>query len=130
MQTTPAKPCGYCGSLLHWPYQCFKNPYLKKFGWNGSKSHHIPKSRAGQSVHVKLWARTRRVWFINNLAEFYTCHYCGKSLMPYETTLDHKSPRSRSPELRYEQDNLVPCCWVCNRLKGSVSHEEYKHICH
>lgn len=129
MQRTPSKPCTYCESLTHYPFQCYKNPYLKKFGWKGSKS---PQRRAGlkPGVNAKLWDRARRTWFIDNMAEHYTCHYCGKRLLPYETTLDHMEPRSLSPHLRYEQKNLVPSCWSCNVLKGSTPHSKYVHTCH
>jgi hypothetical protein len=40
-----------------------------------------------------------------------------------ETTLDHVIPRSRAPELRYDPNNLRPCCWTCNSKKGSRVYE-------
>lgn len=120
----PRKPCGYCESTMHFPYQCFKNPHLKKYGWKGSKSTHTPKVRKGQSKHQKLWNRTRREWFIANPQEFYNCYICGLSLMPWETTLDHVRSRSRYPELRYVMENLQPCCWDCNTRKGSKDLDE------
>lgn len=126
MQRTPKKPCGYCESLNHFPYQCFKNPFLKKFGWKGSKSKRLPKTKRNHSSHATLWIRTRRQWFIENPAEFYVCYICDKSLMPYETTLDHVKSRSRHPELRYVMSNLKPCCWTCNSEKGSKDIEEVR----
>lgn len=123
----PKKPCGYCDSLTHWPYQCYKNPYLKKFGWQGSKLYDNTrvqkklKKRGKQHVN---WMRTRRQWFIENLAESYECYLCGRYLEPYETTLDHVIPRSRAPHLRYEMSNLKPCCWSCNTEKGSKVYEQ------
>jgi 5-methylcytosine-specific restriction endonuclease McrA len=43
--------------------------------------------------------------------------------MPKETTLDHIKSRSRHPELRLELSNLAPCCWRCNKEKGSKELE-------
>lgn len=125
--SVPTKPCKFCGTLTHWPYQCYKNPYLKKFGWKGSRLYNVPKVqktlRRRGKAHVN-WMRTRRQWFIENPAEYYTCYICNKSLMPYETTLDHVIPRSRAPHLRYEMSNLRPCCYLCNSEKGSKVYED------
>lgn len=122
----PTKPCKFCGTLTHWPYQCFKNPYLKKYGWQGSKAWDNPKTRKAlkkRGKHYVIWMKTRTQWFIENPAEYYNCYICGKSLMPYETTLDHVIPRSRAPHLRYDMSNLKPCCGLCNQEKGSKVYE-------
>lgn len=81
----------------------------------------------------KKWLSTRSAWLKANQPDYkgcYTCHYCGKSVDYTIITLDHLIPRSRAPELRYELSNLVPCCSSCNRLKGSVAHDEYLHTCY
>lgn len=125
----PSKPCGYCESLNHWPYQCYRNPYLKKYGWKGSKNFDNPKTRKTLKSRGKgwlIWEKTRKQWFIENAADYYVCYLCRKGLMPYETTLDHIKPRSSHPELREEMSNLAPCCTKCNRDKGSQSLENYK----
>lgn len=109
----PSKPCKWCGSLNHWPYQCFYNPKPRK----KIKLH-------GQ--HYSMWEHTRNKWFKDNWAESYECYLCGRYLLPTETTLDHIKPRSSNPELRYEMSNLAPCCMTCNTLKGSQSLENYK----
>jgi 5-methylcytosine-specific restriction endonuclease McrA len=62
-------------------------------------------------------------------AERYTCYLqispdCPGTMRPEHTTLDHIQSRSRHPELRYVQDNLAPCCWACNELKGSKSVDQ------
>ena len=76
------------------------------------------------------WIKTKAGWFETNKAPYYFCHYCGKMMTRSQLTLDHKIPRSRAPELRYAKKNLVPACWTCNGLKGSVAHDEYVHECH
>jgi len=127
MRTEP-KPCKYCEGTNHYPYQCWKNPYLKKYGWKGSLNYKtytkvVPKRR---SKAIKLWRITRRQWFIDHAQESYECYLCGKYLTPIETTLDHVKPRSGNPSLRYEHENLQPCCWSCNTQKGSMSLEQYR----
>lgn len=116
------RPCNYCKVPGHYPYQCSSNPYLKKYGWRGSKGYDNPKAIKSLKKRGKQyinWVRTRREWFINNPAESYICYLCGKYLLPNETTLDHVLPRSRNPELRYKFSNLKPCCYDCNIKKGS-----------
>lgn len=78
----------------------------------------------------KKWLETKDNWFATNKAPYYFCHYCGKLMTRSQLTLDHKIPRSRAPELRYAKKNLVPCCFTCNSLKGSIDHDSYKHECH
>ncbi|MGA3211701.1 MAG: HNH endonuclease [Terriglobales bacterium] len=46
-----------------------------------------------------------------------TCQYCETTLASGELTLDHVIPRSRGGASTWE--NLVACCHVCNRRKGS-----------
>lgn len=74
--------------------------------------------------------KTRAKWFAAHPAEWYLCHYCGRMLTKVETTLDHKISRSSAPHLKHDFDNLVPCCWPCNGLKGSISHDMYAHTCY
>lgn len=112
----PKKPCKYCKGLGHWPFQCFQNP-------DGKRKYVKPGKQA------LAWQQTRRNWFWDNQASFYICHYCGKQMLPGETTLDHKIPRSRAPHLRHDYDNIVTCCLRCNTLKGSVAHDDYVHLC-
>lgn len=71
------------------------------------------------------WMETKNEWFQKNPAAVYICNYCGKEMTKEETTLDHKLSRSRRPDLRFDLDNLVPCCWNDNYKKGSLSSEEY-----
>jgi len=50
---------------------------------------------------------------------YYECYICLKWVDYTEVTLDHVIPRSRAPHLRYDLDNLRPCCGTCNSNKGS-----------
>jgi hypothetical protein len=44
---------------------------------------------------------------------------CPQLLTVQTLTLDHVIPRSRRPDLRYNDDNIKPACWDCNSEKGS-----------
>jgi 5-methylcytosine-specific restriction endonuclease McrA len=48
------------------------------------------------------------------------CHYCYEHLSWETITLDHKIPRSQSGS--DEPANLLPCCRVCNSIKGARSY--------
>lgn len=48
------------------------------------------------------------------------CSPLCKKILTIETlTLDHIIPRSRRPDLRYEDSNMQPACFFCNSEKGS-----------
>lgn len=49
------------------------------------------------------------------------CHYCGKQ----GHTVDHKKPRSKGG--CSTPANLVCCCTKCNRKKGMMDYNEFKH---
>jgi 5-methylcytosine-specific restriction endonuclease McrA len=99
---------------VHLEFQC---PLLPK----------TPLKQVGKSH--KKWMQTRKQWLEVNTYPVHTCHYCRKVVTTSEMTLDHKVPRSRAPELRYDFGNLVPACASCNGLKGSVDHDHYRHEC-
>ena len=51
------------------------------------------------------------------------CIYCGCS-SPLILTIDHKIPLSRGGE--DTDKNKQVCCFICNQLKGSLTHLEFK----
>lgn len=51
------------------------------------------------------------------------CAYCKCSLDEYSRTLDHLYPKSRGGKL--SNDNKMPCCGDCNKLKGSMNIDEF-----
>ncbi len=61
------------------------------------------------------------------------CEYCSKELIwiarqtkksSGATNLDRKDSKQN-----YSRENLVPCCWECNRIKGNVyTYDEMKII--
>jgi 5-methylcytosine-specific restriction endonuclease McrA len=51
------------------------------------------------------------------------CAYCKCSLDEYSRTVDHLYPKSRGGKL--SNDNKMPSCGDCNKLKGSMDIEEF-----
>jgi 5-methylcytosine-specific restriction endonuclease McrA len=45
-----------------------------------------------------------------------TCQYCGKAFSKQELSIDHVIPRSYGGKSTWE--NVVCCCFTCNRTKG------------
>lgn len=113
----PKKACRVCGEFGHYSFQCFK----------GKKAQIVTKRLHPGGKYFKQWQLTRKTWFRNNPpdhAGYYLCYLrisprCFGAMKKVETTLDHIKSRSRYPELRFDQNNLAPCCPPCNELKGS-----------
>lgn len=61
------------------------------------------------------------------------CHYCGSELIYHEHSKVWNVNNSRAHQLdrkdnnlAYAIDNVVPCCWECNRLKSDrFSYKEF-----
>lgn len=76
---------------------------------------------------VRLNRLVKRPHFQRKLTRFevfnrdkYTCQYCRRETK--ELTLDHVVPRSRGGQHSWE--NVVSCCFTCNRRKaGRTPHE-------
>lgn len=54
------------------------------------------------------------------------CAYCSKWIDFADFSLDHDIPVSRGGSL--ELSNLAICCDECNRIKGSLSGNEYRAL--
>ena len=58
-------------------------------------------------------------WVVENIFTM-PCHYCGKEGWDVIgcDRIDNSLPHT--------QDNVVPCCFECNRKRGLKSYEEFK----
>lgn len=96
----------------------------------------------GQSGLVQAWnlyrrkAKDRGIEFKLTREEAFAlfkmdCYYCGvvpsniaKSNTTYGGCLYSGIDRL-DPTLGYVTGNVVPCCWNCNRMKGTLQHGEF-----
>lgn len=85
-----------------------KRSYIKR------KTRLNPIGRIGRQ-----WVETRHEWIKIHAGEVWSCYICGTPLTLETLTLDHVKSRGRHPELRFDMDNLKPCCMSCNMAKGS-----------
>lgn len=53
-----------------------------------------------------------------------TCSYCGCSIDDFSRTIDHLVPKSRGGIL--SNDNKVPSCGDCNKMKGDMDVVEFE----
>lgn len=67
---------------------------------------------------------------------FLPCNYCGS--LPANKLFNSKHKfialvngidRLDSSQ-GYEKDNVVPCCWICNKAKGAATYEEFMNWIH
>lgn len=83
--------------------------------------------------------RNKKVPFTLTFEEFKSiisdnnCHYCGDELTYHLHSKVWNENKSRAHQLDrkdnsrgYEVNNVVPCCWTCNRLKSDAfTYEEF-----
>jgi len=50
-----------------------------------------------------------------------TCYYCGSQ--DREMTKDHITPKTHGG--KSVKENIVDCCFVCNRTKGCMTAEQF-----
>lgn len=120
-----SKRCKYCPGTDHTSFYCRLKPRA---------AIRAKKNPKAIGKYGKQWLITRATWFSRNPRERYECYLklapnCWGTMGQEHTTLDHIKSRSRHPELRFDLDNLAPCCWPCNVAKGSKDltqlREEY-----
>lgn len=55
------------------------------------------------------------------------CHYCGD---PPDGRIHRFLGVDRVDNSKdYELGNCVPCCWPCNKAKGTMAHDEFLALC-
>jgi transposase len=126
------------------------NKRLRKYNIELRPSGHRPKKDADiRSLYgvYKYGAKHRNLTFNLPLDRFKTliltnCHYCGKPPSSHYKNkcydLTYNGIDRIDNNVGYEEDNTVTCCWFCNKMKGTFTHEEfvrqnieiYKHYAH
>ncbi len=123
----------YCQPCLS-KYRRVKNPLKRNFSWGKDYwgfSHLFFQKKKG--------AQKRKLSFNLSKPHFKelclsNCFHCNKP-PSNQTTHNGKLIQKNSGidrinnDIGYEPDNVVSCCWDCNRLRGSVTIEEFLNHC-
>jgi 5-methylcytosine-specific restriction endonuclease McrA len=74
--------------------------------------------------HYVKWLPKHKPYSRNALfkRDYFCCQYCGKSLTPSESTVDHVHPQSKGGQTNWL--NCVTCCHKCNGIKANKTLEE------
>jgi len=124
--------CSVCSTLGHTEHECKR----RKRELAARRSRQLAMRKEREAEKERLWLATRRRWIKQNPPDknhCWYCHYCGVPLTNEwkylsadvgKLSLDHKHPRKSivGEELVHDLENLVPCCYEDNRLKGSLSY--------
>lgn len=62
-------------------------------------------------------------WFVGVCHK--PCHYCGMIDTNFSEGIFYNGLDRQDNLIGYTADNCVPCCFVCNRAKGSMSLEQF-----
>jgi len=87
-----------------------------------SKAHN--RTPKGKYTKIKRGAKVREINFALPFQIYESklwgepCHYCGVDIEV--TGLDRKDSSKG-----YTPDNVVPCCWDCNRIKKDKPYEQF-----
>ena len=124
-----SKICRYAGPCCAMCYHKYLNKsfYEKILKRNKSRSYSVP-NRFSQA---KAEAKRRNIgWNIN--LEDYTelikqpCYYCGSQNESTGVGLDRVS---NDKNIGYSKENTLPCCGVCNQIRGQhLTVEEMKFV--
>jgi hypothetical protein len=122
------KACATCGGTFTGSHQAPRCAPCK-ITHKKELQARILRSPNGRWLSGKYAARNRGVaWDISpeEHAELlaHPCDYCGNELNKSGSGLDRIEPGA------YRIDNVVPCCWPCNRLRnfGAFTYEEMKAL--
>ena len=115
---------------------CVRDRLKKGFG----ASRQLPLGQAARNVWFsqnRRWAERRGLAFELSFEQFIDlcerpCHYCG-----VEDSIDYGSGRYNGSfvcngvdrvdnDLGYRPDNCVPCCFICNRAKNTMTAFEFR----
>lgn len=57
------------------------------------------------------------------------CHYCGQppsnKIKRFQDDFTYSGIDRKDNDSGYIDDNVVPCCKVCNKMKGTLTHEQF-----
>ncbi len=126
--------CLYCSNEIK-----SKNKDLKNH--SGKCQQCNKRLRPYEHILNEIKGKTKRDFNIEyvdfiNIIKDKKCHYCNKTLI-YNIYSRQKGIRVNSNHqldrkdnnLGYTKNNVVPCCWECNRLKSDIyTYEEFMKL--
>jgi hypothetical protein len=131
--------CGNCNKLVENPTLCTfycsnkcsisKNKKNEKDRRNTNLDKHLSQKLSIQKninkkYNVDINYDTDHLLSLGN-----NCAYCGISCkFGYEKESAHPDTLSfdkMDPDIGYIKENIVVCCWFCNRMKNQTSYEEW-----
>lgn len=94
----------------------------------------LPPGVAALNQHwgrYQIGARVRQLSFSLSFEQFAAmvradCAYCGQEPQPNRSGHPFNGVDRVENERGYEPDNCVPCCTLCNRAKGAMTHDRFK----
>ena len=116
--------CKICGKKADSDY-CFQHKLRKKISSKHSNNHNkVNKNiaiKTMQEFFISIWNKKPHI-----------CENCGKWLgnEPLSYMFDHLLEKSKHPELKYEEDNIMITCLECheNKTNGFLSEIVNKKI--
>lgn len=79
------------------------------------------------AIPVPYSSEAFATWLLETVGcRAFLCPYCNAPLDVFTMTLDHGIPISIGGTNEF--DNLVPCCADCNKLKHSLTGEQYLEL--
>jgi hypothetical protein len=121
--------------LKSWCKKCFATHIKKRkkeTNYYASEEYKIYQRGYIKRPHVKykrylLGNKIRNVEFTLTLEDFIKivdnpCHYCGKIVEGMG--VDRKDNKNG-----YTLENSLPCCWMCNQMKSTLSYDEFIAQC-
>lgn len=135
--------CEDCGMIRSIEYESFnkrKNSSYNKSGETlcskcansrmSGKNNGQYKHGCNKYCEYRVNAKSRGHSFLLTVDEFRNiidneCHYCGG----YSTDVNPKSRGNGidrvDSQIGYQLDNCVPCCFICNTMKGSQTYNDF-----
>lgn len=127
--------CLFCGNISFAPREALDIPCKQCFNYRQERVVPIEKMLYGK------WKRSIKSRHSNELSESeylelakLDCMYCGDKpsniyTLPrnYDNYIEYQGIDRIDPNKEYVMDNVVPCCWVCNKMKTDMTIEEFKN---
>lgn len=123
--------CG-CFNIERRQVKSKKRKYLRISSFNIHDDKYTESQNSIFAIYRK-GAESREIYFSIDISDFVLiikkdCYYCGvEPRMKLKDNLDflYNGLDRIDNEKGYQIDNVVPCCWDCNRAKGRKSLSDF-----